>query len=222
MERRSPFTLKDEETDELHSPGSWATSYSDMVTLLLVFFILLMSVAKINAEKFETLSKILKGEVARKEKPTMQKLIEDLSATISANGLQKSVDVVYDNEGVLISIKDRILFPSGSSTINKMADKNISPILKALKKLPKIYQFAIEGHTDDVPIFTQEFASNWELSASRAVSILRMFESHRFDKKRLSVRAFADQRPLVPNRDLRRRPLFKNRQRNRRVSIRVY
>ena len=224
MKKNTHFNLDDNNQEDSGGglSNNWATSYSDMVTLLLVFFILLVSVAKISAEKFETLSKVLKGEVEHEEKPTMQKLLEDLSAIISENGLQKSVDVVYDDEGVLISIKDRILFSSGSAKISGQAENNIQPILKALKELPKIYQFAIEGHTDDVPIFTQDFSSNWELSASRAVSILRVFENNQFNNKRLSVRAFADQRPLVPNRDKFQKPIIQNRQKNRRVAIRVY
>ena len=219
MKKTFDFNESDNQTP---SQNSWATSYSDMVTLLLVFFILLVSVARINAEKFETLSKILKGDVKAEQKPTMQKLIEDLSSIISESGLQTSVDVVYDDEGVLISIKDRILFASGSANISKKAGKSLHGILKALKALPKVYQFAIEGHTDDVPISTKEFSSNWELSSQRAVSVLKLFQDYSFDDKRLSVRAFAEQRPLVPNRDRFQKPIIQNRQRNRRVSVRVY
>ena len=219
---KKPFDLDEDSGENYTYSSNWATSYSDMVTLLLVFFILLISVAKIHAEKFETLSKILKGEVQAENRPTMQKLIEDLTSIINESGLQKSVDVVYDDEGVLISIKDRILFKSGSAKVNQKAKKSLQPILKALKELPQIYQFAIEGHTDDVPISTKEFPSNWDLSSGRAVSILKMFRDYSFEKKRLSVRAFADQRPLVPNRDKLRRPSWDNRQRNRRVSVRVY
>ena len=79
----------------------------------------------------------------------------------------------------------------------------------------------VEGHTDDSPISSERYPSNWELSAARASLVVRMLENKGFRKDRLSPQGFADSRPILPNRDEAGKPIPDNQAQNRRVVIRI-
>jgi chemotaxis protein MotB len=96
-------------------------------------------------------------------------------------------------------------------------------VLQALEEIG-FYQFKIdiEGHTDDVPISTARFPSNWELSVSRASNVVKYFIAHDISPDRLKASGYADTQPIVPNRDSLGTPIPENRARNRRIVIRIY
>ena len=98
----------------------------------------------------------------------------------------------------------------------------LNPIFQSFHELPQSFRFSIEGHTDDVPIQSDEFPSNWHLSTARALSILNLFIQNNFDNSRLGVQGFADQKPMVPNRAEDGEPIVTNQAKNRRAVIRVF
>lgn len=200
-------------------PESWAVSYSDLITQLLVFFVVIVSSSNVSNAKFEQVQQAIKGVVA--VTPPIERIAQDLSTTLAKHGLSDFVNVTADADGITMVIKDSLLFASGEAAIATTNQAKLDPVFVAFLELPAAYNFSVEGHTDDDPIHTSMYPSNWHLSAARALAVLGLFESHGIKQDRLSVRAFGDQRPLVPNRDPTGQPLPQNMQTNRRVVIRV-
>jgi chemotaxis protein MotB len=96
----------------------------------------------------------------------------------------------------------------------------ISQIIKAPKF--DFYNIEVGGHSDDAPIHTEQFPSNWELSGARASTVVRFLEAKEIDKRRMKAIGYADIDPKVPNRDTEGNPIPENRATNRRITIRVY
>ena len=204
---------------ETQPENEWAVSYSDVISLLLVFFVLLISTSQVNSERFEQIKNIMEGN--SEVMTSAQEIKDHIQKLLNKNKLQGAVEVKLDEMGVTIRIKDKLLFESGKAGITPGAKRIIAPILESFRGLPPYYRFEIEGHTDDVPIRTEKFPSNWYLSSGRALSILDMFLERGFSDERFKVYGFADQKPLVPNFDQAGNPIFENRLRNRRVEIKV-
>jgi chemotaxis protein MotB len=122
------------------------------------------------------------------------------------------VSMVADDKNVIIRFPERVAFASGSATINADFGIILDPVGKVLRQTRG--QIKVAGHTDDQPIATPRFRSNWELSAARAVSLLHLLQEHEaIDPKRLTAVGHADTRPLAPN------TTPDNRAKNRRVEI---
>ena len=200
--------------------NSWAISFGDMVTFLLVFFIVVASAAEVSSAKFERLKKALTSEPG--ERTSIDELQENLEKILKKHELEEYVDIEAREDGVHVSIKNELLFSSASAKISETNRIKITPILAAFHDLPKSYRFSIEGHTDDVPISSDQYPSNWHLSTQRALSILDIFKENDFRDKRLRVQGFADQKPVVPNIGTKGEPIEKNRKKNRRAVIRIF
>ena len=184
------------------------------------FFIILISTSsQISSVKFERLQKVFKGEAVTTN--SLEEVFKELEGVLNKNGLSDWVQTVIENDGIIMIIKDNLLFARGMARIELDNKKKFRPILDALNELPQYYRFTIEGHTDDIPIRTAKFPSNWHLSASRALSVLDQFLIYGFEQKRLEVQGHGDQRPLVPNRTKDGTPISGNRKKNRRVVIRI-
>lgn len=223
------------------APG-WMTTFSDMMSLLLTFFILLYSMSNINAEKFKNISQSLQGVLSglgytnvmetpensplpsddiididgSKDMRNIQEGIflmhEKVADYISQEGLDAKVSVRMNKRGVFVDVKEAILFDPGSAKIKEGGIQ----VLKKLEGLINEFEneIVIEGHTDDVPMNTALYPSNWELSTARAVAVLRyLSEGADVDPKRLSASGYGEYRPLVPNNSV------ENRASNRRVHI---
>ena len=200
------------------SGSQWITSYSDLITLLLVFFVIIVAASKISPAKLGEMTQSFKGGPPP---PTRDQILAELADTLAKHGLAEFVQASRDEEGIRLVIRDNLLFASGEATIAETARVDLGPVIKALQELPTYHNFAIEGHTDDAPIHSGAFPSNWHLSAARALAVLELFKENGFKEERLAVKAFGEQRPFAPNRDDAGQPISENRQKNRRVVILV-
>ena len=127
--------------------------------------------------------------------------------------LQDAVKVKVTETGLAIKLAEPTTFASGSDQLNPKASKALMEVAKILDKDPNA-KVRVEGHTDDVPISTSKFPSNWELSAARALAIVKMLSRRsKIDPGRLSAVGYGEHRPLVPN------TTGANRQKNRRIEI---
>jgi chemotaxis protein MotB len=124
---------------------------------------------------------------------------------------QGKVRVIETSRGVTIEINDSILFAPGQAVLNPVSSKAMLAVAQVLA--PTDFPITIEGHTDNIPINTAQFPSNWELSAIRATTVLRLFIEAGIGGERLTAIGYADTRPVEPN------ILADGRARNRRVSI---
>jgi len=192
----------------------WLISYADMLTLLVGFFVLIIASVPMKRANFERIAAALSG--------TGQAPLEDLRDKVDAliartPELKDKVRTRDDAEGLGIEFRDALLFDSGSPKLREEAQPAIAEIARLLRELPG-RPVIIEGHTDEVPINTASFHSNWELSSQRAINVLQSLQSSGVPRERMSARAYADTRPLATAAE---QDLEKRRASNRRVLIRV-
>ena len=181
----------------------WMATFADMVTLLMVFFVLFYSVEKDNTEKFKSaidmkveedgpdgLAKIMKVVDSTE---IMQNLKEMRDATKAAQA-EESVE-----DRIVLRVPGLNLFKKKSAKLTPAARPVLNEIVKIIKTKGKNHKVFIQGHTDDVPIHTAKFESNWELSAVRATAVLRHFYDKGIDPEKLTATGYADTFPMVPN-----------------------
>ncbi|HWI54508.1 MAG TPA: flagellar motor protein MotB [Desulfobacteria bacterium] len=215
----------------------WLLTYADLITLLMIFFVLMYTISNINSKKFADLSasmsKALLGQNSGKilgeavgqfpikeslsqqvkiEAQNMQKAQLQIEKLIKEHGLGGKVEVSQESRGLIISLKEALLFESGSATITPEARLIVVQVGHILRLLPN--QMRIEGHTDNLPIHTSAFPSNWELSTGRATNMVKMLINEvGMGPERFSVAGYGEYRPIASNDN------EYNRARNRRVDI---
>lgn len=203
----------------------WIISYADMMTNLFAFVLLLLILNSLNLLE----QKALEGPTAREAAAAAQavrqdeiaKLKTELEAVLEKNQLTEQIRLKTDPDGITLAIKDELLFALGQAEIAPQNQERLRPLLESLKALDPKYSFVIEGHTDDNPIHTLQFPSNWHLSAARAVAQLEVMRQSGFDQDLISIKAFGETRPVAPNRDASGTPIPENQAQNRRAVIRI-
>jgi len=225
--------MNNKNKDSKEKEGKWLLTFNDMVTLLLTFLVLVLSLSETDKSKLSEASqairavfnipKIKKGDISvftpfvipLRVKPTefenkKRKLAEFINKAIG--GPEGTMDARVVKEGISVTIGEKLLFETGMAEI----EENNWPALKALCPILKknFCPIRIEGHTDDVPISNMRFLSNWELSTTRAINVVKYFISQGgILPERLSTAGYADSKPLFPN------VSDHNRELNRRVEV---
>lgn len=202
-----------ERTREFDDP--WLLSFADMIINLLAFFVVLVSMATISFETIEQLPAAFNS--TRAAQPNLRTLSAELQQLFEKEGVSGKVVARFDEEGLAIQIQDRIVFPSGEAALSADGRELVEKIARLIHD--KDYKILVEGHTDDVPISTAQFPSNWELSAARALEVRRELSKSGVADSRLAIKAFADTDPLPA---LEGETRDEQRRKNRRVVIRVY
>jgi len=194
----------------------WMVTYSDMVTLLLTFFVLLLSMASMDQVKFDKASGSLKGafgvfggqdeqkisqptivEIAPIQDDLVQRTFTRIKTQINRLRLDRSIELVKDRGAVILRINDAVLFAPGSQRLKEEAYPVLRKVAGLIEPLP--LQARIEGHTDNIP-FVRSDMSNWELSVMRSIAVLRFFqEQSLLPLDRLSAVGYGDQHPIAPN-----------------------
>lgn len=200
----------------------WLVTFGDTMSLLLTFFVLLFA-ASDQAQMKEMLG-YLSGSLGLMEYakpsivPPLVKRLDRRSASekirdfIRQQGLEESqAKITILPEGILISLGSPLLFGIGQADLKKETIPILDKIVDIVGSMPN--DINIGGHTDNAPIHTQDFSSNWELSAARAIAVGNYLMKKGVDPSRLSVAGYADSRPLLPN------DREENRALNRRVEI---
>ncbi|WP_147819880.1 OmpA/MotB family protein [Salidesulfovibrio onnuriiensis] len=210
--------------------GNWALSFADMMTLLLCFFVLMVTVSKVDPARYQTMSSIMseamKGKAAPAETakdPAGEKrknlfaLQKELSRSIGQE--TEALSLKLRPDAVAINLKGAVFFKLGDATLTGRAKTILDRIVGPLTE--QQYELVIEGHSDNIPIHSDKYPSNWELSSARASSVARFFIARGFPKDDIKVMGLADTRPIAPNTDGAGAPLPDNQSRNRRVIILV-
>jgi len=219
-----------EEAEPEENTERWVVTYADMITLLLAFFIMMYAMSRLNEGKFQKVARSVKVELGVESTGALVVSVPGASGTGNAGILAGDIagvleqrlgdSVVGDNLEVLsgpdsVTIRLRtgeLFFERGSAKLQWRLRKTLAEIAKLIK--PLACEVRIEGHTCDLPIHTQRYPSNWELSAQRAINVLTYLTHYGgLPAKRLSATGYADTRPVVPNIAERAR------KRNRRVDI---
>ncbi len=201
----------------------WLITYSDVVTLLLTLFVLLLSFSKIDLAKFEEVKSAIDKDLIKKEKTvtTFNALREQMVEIFNEYNLQNSVSVKLDPRGLKIELASNSLYDLGSAEIKPTMFPVLKKIAETVKSSPiKNYMIEVDGHTDNIPITnSSKYESNWELSANRATNVVKYFIKLGIPPSRLRAAGYADTHPLVPNTDADGNPIPENQAKNRRVEI---
>jgi chemotaxis protein MotB len=152
-------------------------------------------------------------ENARKEQEELLRLKKLIDAYVAKNRLEAQVETELARRGLLIRLlTDEVLFDSGQAVLKRQSYGLLAQIARIIN-LDARHPVVVEGHTDDVPIATAQYPSNWELSGARASSVVRFQIDHGVRAARLEASGFADLRPIARN------TIAAGRSRNRRVEI---
>lgn len=213
----------------------WLLTYADLITLLLAFFIILFAMANTDIQKYFDLQGslsqafnvgVLSGQVSSSLSPRTQVNPPEQSDATSPAGadllaqleiLQQELPgdaVQFVNqrpEGLAISISGAVAFGSGSAELTPQGAKVLTKVMEVIGPLAN--DLRVEGHTDDLPTGSARYATNWDLSSARAISIVRFLEKAGIPAYRLSAAGYADQRPVALNNSAAGRTL------NRRAEI---
>ena len=228
----SRFRKKAEETKvETAGMMRWLLTYADMITLMLALFIILFAISTINKVKFQAFARQVSGGFdnqwavnqppnggtdgskafdASSRIPAIQKKLQEY---VAQNHLEKSMQVHLDHRGLVITLlSDNSYYDSGSAQLRPRTKKILDEVDVFLKKNDNLVR--VEGNTDNVPIATDQFPSNWELSTARAVNVLRyLVEQDHLSPLRISAAGYGQYRPRTDN------STAEARQQNRRVDI---
>ncbi|HIJ23971.1 MAG: OmpA family protein [Gammaproteobacteria bacterium] len=242
------LALMNEGDDQESISGGWILTYADLITVLLVLFVMLQTLSDFNVEKFNVLFYGAFGTEEKRAKlievPTMESviledyknyksdqvygsftrfrdeqqeitlLLEQIRKGIKANQLRYYVTAKADPDRthVMIQIRSGLLFQSGAAALSSAAYDIIDKIIQVVNPHTE-YSINIRGHTDNIPIKTKQYPSNWELSSIRATNLLRYLIEKGVDPMRLTATGYADLIPVVANDNKL------NRAKNRRVEF---
>lgn len=217
------MALEEECECEESADAAWMATFADLMSLLLTFFVLLLSFANMDVVRFKVVSGSVRDafgvqfqhpgekeavstsiiELSKQESSPTIKVIEEVMMLervkkfIKEAEMEDMMSAELDERGVVIRIKGHILFRSGAAELREEGPKALGPVVKLAESMA--HQLSIQGHTDDRPIHTSQYPSNWELSTARAVATMRHLVSEGLNPERMNVAGYADMRPLAPN-----------------------
>jgi chemotaxis protein MotB len=201
--------------------GPWLVSYADLMTLLMGFFALMLSFSKFDDDKAEEMRRHSVELFGGEYKAPFEELKNQIQTVIQAKGLSDQVTVEANPRGIGITFRGTVFFDVGSVSPRSEAKTLLNDLMPLIRKEAPGFYILVEGHTDDTPISKEVVASNWELSALRASSIVRLFEGSEFDRSRLMAVGWSDTRPVAQNRTEQGVPISANQSANRRVVIHI-
>jgi chemotaxis protein MotB len=238
MARRRPY----EQDTENHE--RWLISYADFITLLFAFFVVMYAVSVVNIGKYTVLSEALgdafggrgaanrsntmvevdalplssilahkRAEAARRDRERLELLARKLDSVLKPLVDSGKVRVTQTARGVTLDINASVLFDEGDAALTPAARATLQTVAGLLKGDP--HGIEVEGFTDTTPIGNLAFASNWELSAVRATTVVRLFAAQGVAEERMAAVGRGANRPVASNTD----PV--GRARNRRVAITI-
>ncbi len=214
--------------------SDWITSYGDMMTLLLCFFVLIVSYSVIELEKFREAMGSMRGSIGILmdergkdplenakhsvfESPKLRRELLTFStlgpaASARRVGSRHGVEVLFERQGIRFRISDPLLFDVGQATLKSERIQVLQEIAFFVKDGSS--EIKIEGHTDNTPVRSGRFQSNWELSLQRAMSVMNYLVDHEhIDPTRVWVAGYGEYKPVAPN------TTTENKAKNRRVEI---
>lgn len=245
---------RDDDEHKKENSERWLLTYSDMITLLLVLFIMMYTISKVDLNRFDALASQFSivmnpsshagyyaaspnsgsdsdetisdynyaasvpaqwPEALSTPRPSADtaedELLKKIQSLISSDGLSSYVSVHSEERGIIVSLVEGLMFPSGSAKINKEAMPTLMDLASVVASVDNYIR--IEGSTDDVPIHSAQYESNWELASQRAINVAELFFNQGVDPTRVSVTSYGEYRPVAPN------DTEEHKQLNRRVDI---
>lgn len=216
MSRKAPHAEKPENHER------WIVSYADMLTLLFALFVVLYATSDANPHKLEQVRQsldrafsvgVLQGSAGTSpifegagrdsgiqdvKQRNLTAISTKLAEFAKTKGLENKIQIREDARSITISLADNLLFDSGSAELKPGSQDVLLEVAGVLAGLPN--DLRIEGHTDNIPVNSPDYPTNWELSAARASTVLRfMTETGGLDPLRMELGGYADTHPIASN-----------------------
>ncbi|RFC37494.1 MAG: chemotaxis protein MotB [Candidatus Nitrotoga sp. SPKER] len=222
----------------------WLISYADFITLLFAFFVVMYALSSVNENKYQMFSASLtsafgkqiakpetitpaneqdlllkslvdrrNAKLAEQQQEAMQDIAKKINQVMSVLVKNGEVSVMQTNRGVAVEINASALFNQGDAVLQGGAINTLAEVAKVLEQVDLAIE--VEGHTDNIPINTQQFPSNWELSSARASSVVRLFIGHGLRPQYLKAIGSAANYPVTSN------DTVEGRARNRRITVTI-
>jgi chemotaxis protein MotB len=196
---------------------SWLVTFNDMITLLMVFFVLLFAMSGMDSKRFDRAKNALQsalgvlnggqhaldGIVSSRNNtlsPPVETAAEESAAADQGKSLKGTagIQAEYTPKGIHLTLDDKLLFASGSAHLSEGGAALLDKVARVIKPLRR--RIRVEGHTDNRPIATPLYPSNWELSTARAISVVKyMIDRAGIAPQSLSAAGYGDSRPLEKN-----------------------
>jgi chemotaxis protein MotB len=208
----------------------WLLTYADLITLLLGLFVILYAMSKIDAGKYAEVVTAMEGVfgsprgimtggssgMMQMPVPSLrneqQHIVDELRSALHLDDKKLPISISYNERGITVHIMEELLFASGAADVKATSLAALDSLAMVLRTITN--DIRVEGHTDNIPIKTQFFPSNWHLSVARAVNVgYYLIEHHGLNAEQVSVVGYSEYHPLVPN------DTPENRAKNRRVDI---
>lgn len=204
----------------------WLLTYADLITLLLGLFVILYAMSKVDNTKYSKVVQAFGGvfgngvivEGAKSVMPVehlvteRQQIESKLRGAMYEDMKANLVTMSEDERGIVVHLAEELLFASGSATLKNSSLGSMDLIASVLRTLPN--EIRVEGHTDDIPINTAVFPSNWHLSVARAMNTGEyLMTRHGLKPEKVTIVGLSQYKPIVPNTSV------ENRGKNRRVDI---
>lgn len=203
----------------------WLMSYADMITLLMAFFVMLISMSHLDPVRYEQVQGGLAKDIGKHDAAQpMQSLKSEMAQAMRGLKVDDTqVAIGQDDRGLVLDLDAGTFFDPNSATLKDQFLPALAKIATTLtSEKYSAFQVEVQGHTDDEKPTTPAFPTNWELSAARATAVVRVLIKDGVQADRLGAVGYADTRPRVANRDVNGNPLAINQAINRRVSIHIY
>lgn len=212
------------------APG-WMVTFGDMSGLLMAFFVMMLAFSSYKQDEFseaiasiqsamgilpysgQSIIKLEQTPGVRLSPPLPpREIVKRIREVAKLAGLRGAISVMQGKEGIRIAIQSPILFDSGNANLMSDASPVLDELIRILRESPN--EVVVEGHTDNIPIRTAAFQSNWELSTARAISVTKyLFQKGNLPAERFSVAGYGEYHPIRTN------DTPEGRQKNRRVEI---
>ncbi|WP_024372150.1 flagellar motor protein MotB [Exiguobacterium sp. ZOR0005] len=213
---------------EEHIPEGWLIPYADLLTLLLALFIVLFASSNVDQTKLEKMSRsfnqvfsggtsVFQASTASNsdinrtnntdttanprtyELAKLDELKEQVTQYIEEKGLQDQIEATINSSGLVLTIQDRALFSMGEATLDAEA-RDVARSISGILEQAGNREIVVSGHTDNVPINTARFPSNWELSSARATAFMRgLLTNDSLNPSQFTLASYGEYKPIATN-----------------------
>ena len=202
---------------------SWLMSYADLITLLMCFFIIFVSVSEPRKERISMLSSGMGGKFGTVDLATpFDGVIRTLQGVVENNKSFRDITIEHSNKAVEMEMSSATFFKPFTAELAPEKMPLLVEIVASLRSVDFIdYRISIEGHTSDSPPQSGLYATNWELSSARAARMVRIFIDNGIKPKNIKAVGLADSQPKVPNLDMNGNFITANREKNERILVKL-
>ena len=213
MDSRTLNRSLSKQTENGPSEGNrWLTTFNDMITLLMVFFVLLFSMGSLDVKRFMHFQNALQSAMGllNQGRRTPVGIVADQPSVAGAENTTqyettpgpsietRGLEAVYTPGGIHLTLDDKLLFDSGSARLTTGGENLLNRVARIIKPLKRTIR--VEGHTDNRPISTAAYPSNWELSTARAISVVKyLVHAAGIAPQYLAAAGYGDSKPRAPN-----------------------